>query len=256
MESWIEFGRGPLFRIAFALMMLGLLRAVALTLIGIVEAYWRSPDKIVNWREVRSQTLAWLFPIKRLWRARPVYSTLSFLFHVGLLVVPLFLAAHVLLWKRSTGLAWFAIPQNLANILTGLAIVAGVGLCLGRLSDSGARKMSRPQDFAWPLLLVVPFLSGFVCTNLAISAKAYQSFMLLHLYSANLIMLLIPFTKLSHCILAPLSQTVTAIAWKFPAGAGDRVAATLGYADRPSWIPKARLDEVPSRERCGEVVAK
>jgi nitrate reductase gamma subunit len=256
MESWIEFGRGPLFRIAFALMLLRLLRAVTLTLIGIVEAYRRSPDKIVNWREVRGQTLAWLFPFTRLWRARPVYSTLSFLFHAGLLLVPLFLAAHVLLWKRSTGFAWYAIPHSLANSLTGLAIVAGIGLCFGRLLDSSARKMSRPQDFAWLLLLVVPFLSGFLCTNIAIGAKAYQSLMVLHIYSADLIMLLIPFTRLSHCILAPLSQTVTAIAWKFPAGAGDRVAATLGYADRPSWIPKARLEKPPSREICVEVVAK
>ena len=46
METWIEFGRGPLFRIAFSLMLLGLLRSVVLTAIGIVEAYRRSPDKI------------------------------------------------------------------------------------------------------------------------------------------------------------------------------------------------------------------
>ncbi len=68
-ESWIEFGRGPLFRIAFSLMLLGLLRSVVLTAIGIAEAYRQSPDKIVNWREVRRQTLAWLFPVTRLWRS-------------------------------------------------------------------------------------------------------------------------------------------------------------------------------------------
>ena len=33
----------------------------------------------------------WLFPLGRLWRKRPVYSTVSFLFHVGLILVPLFL---------------------------------------------------------------------------------------------------------------------------------------------------------------------
>jgi len=78
--------------------------------------------------------------------------------------------------------------------------------------------------------------------NVGIVPKTYQSLMLVHVYSANLIMLLIPFTKIAHCVLAPLSQLVTAIAWKFPAGAGDRVAATLGYADRPTWLPKARLE--------------
>ena len=242
MEAWIEFGRGPLFRIAFSLMLLGLLRSVALTAIGIAEAYRQSPDKIVNWREVRKQTFAWLFPVARLWRERPVYSTFSFLFHVGLLVVPAFLFAHVMLWKRSAGFAWFTIPQAFANYLTVLVVVTGVALFVSRVLDARTRKLSRGQDFAWPLLLVVPFITGFVCTNLAIGPKTYQSLMLVHLYSASLIMVLIPFTKIAHCVLNPLSQIVTAIAWKFPAGAGDRVAATLGYADKPTWLPKARLE--------------
>ena len=241
MEAWIEFGRGPLFRIAFSVMALGLLRSVALTAIGLAEAYRRSPDKIVNWREVRRQTLAWLFPVARLWRERPVYGTVSVLFHAGLLLVPPFLFAHVLLWKRSLHLAWFAIPQSLANYLTVIAIVCGVTLFLNRTVDLKARKLSRAQDFAWPLLLVVPFITGFVCANLAVRPKLYESLLLVHVYSANLIMVLIPFTKIAHCVLAPLSQLVTAIAWKFPAGAGDRVAATLGYADKPTWLPKSRL---------------
>jgi len=102
-EAWIDFGRGPLFRLAFSLMVLGLLRVVVLTVIGIVESYRRNLDRIVPWKDVGKQTLAWLFPIGRLWRKRPVYSTVSFLFHIGLIVVPLFLAAHVLLWERSVG---------------------------------------------------------------------------------------------------------------------------------------------------------
>jgi nitrate reductase gamma subunit len=133
----------------------------------------------------------------------------------------------------------------LANYLTVIVVVAGMALFLSRVLDSKTRKISRPQDFAWPLFLVVPFITGFLCTNVGIAPKTYQSLMLLHVYMANLIMLLIPFTKIAHCVLAPLSQLVTAIAWKFPAGAGDRVAATLGYADRPTWLPKARL-EIPT----------
>ena len=174
METWIQFGRGPLFRLAFALMLLGLLRSVVLTIVGVVEAYRRNPDKIVNWRAVRRQTFGWLVPINRFWHERPAYSTVSILFHAG-------------------------------------------------------------------LLLVTPFLTGFICSNLAIRPKAYETMMLVHVYSANLIMLLIPFTKIAHCVLAPFSQLVTAVAWKFPAGAGDLVAATLGYADRPNWLKGARL---------------
>ncbi len=240
-ELWIQFGRGPLFRLSFSLMVLGLLRIVVLTVIGVVEAYRRNEDRIVNWREVAIQTIGWLFPVGRLWRQRPVYSTISFLFHAGLLIVPPFLAAHVFLWKRGLGFGWAAIPQGLANFLTLVAVMSGLALFAGRIAHPGARTLSRQQDYAWPLLLLVPFATGYVCSNVAIGAKAYEELMLLHVYSADLIMLLIPFTKIAHCVLAPLSQVVTAVAWKFPVGAGDRVAATLGYAHRPSWVERARL---------------
>jgi len=252
-ESWIQFGRGPLFRIAFSVMLLGLARIVLLTVIGIVEGYRRNPDKMVNWREVRRQTLAWLFPVNRLWRARPVYSTLSFLFHIGMLLVPVFLAAHVLLWRRALGLVWPSLPQRLSNYLTLLVVVTGMGLFVGRVADRGARRLSRAQDLAWPPLLIVPFITGYVCSNASLGARAYEAMMLVHVYSADLILVLLPFTKLAHCVLAPLSQVVTAVAWKFPAGAGDGVAATLGYGDRPIWLKDARLAPPPSAD---EVIAK
>ncbi len=186
--------------------------------------------------------MAWLVPVNRFWHERPAYSVVSILFHAGLLIVPPFLAAHTLLWRRAAGFAWPAIPQLLADYLTGLAILAGLGLFFSRMFDRGSRQLSRVQDYAWPLLLIVPFLTGFTCSNLAIASKTYEAMMLIHVYSANVIMLLIPFTKIAHCVLAPLSQLVTAVAWKFPVGAGDRVAATLGYAERPNWLKGARLD--------------
>ena len=107
--------------------------------------------------------------------AAGVQYLIGSLFHVGLLIVPLFLAAHVLLWRRATGFAWLALPQALANYLTLLAIVAGVGLFLGRLVDAGARKISRRQDFLWPLLLVAPFLTGYLCSNAAVGAEDLRS---------------------------------------------------------------------------------
>jgi nitrate reductase gamma subunit len=240
-DTWIEFGRGPLFRLVFSIMVLGLLRTVLLALVELAQAYRRSRDRIVPWREVAAQTAAWLFPVARFWRRRPAYGTISFLFHVALLTVPLFFISHVMLWKRSVGLAWQGLSVQPANWLTLLAIAAGIGLIGGRLFHSGARALSRLDDYAWLVLLLVPFVTGYLCVNARLSPASYGSLMLLHVYSADFIMLTIPFTKLAHCVLAPLSQAVTAVAWKFPPGAGDRVACTLGYADRPSWTEKGRL---------------
>jgi nitrate reductase gamma subunit len=232
-----------LFAAALALMVLGLARIVVLTIVGAVEAYQRSWDRIVDWQDVGRQSVRWMIPLGRLWTSRPLYSTLSVLFHAGLLLVPPFAAAHVLMWQRSTGLAWTALPQGLADVLTIVALAAGIGLVLGRALSSAARAISGLPEYFWLVLLLIPFATGFACSHAALSPRAYQALMLVHVYTAYLIMSLIPFTKIAHCVLAPLSQVVTAVAWKFPPGAGDKVAATLGYAECPSWLPKARLDK-------------
>ena len=66
MEAWINFGRGPLFRLAFSLMVLVLLRIFLLTLLNLQQAYRQNPDKIVPWKEIGRQTAGWLFPVARL----------------------------------------------------------------------------------------------------------------------------------------------------------------------------------------------
>jgi len=248
-ETWITFGQGPLFRLSFAVMVLGLLRILVLTILNAVEAYRGSSDKILPWKDICVQTLAWMFPVKRLWRRRPVHGAVSLLFHIGLLVVPLFLSAHILLWQRATGLSWPSLPQQVSDWLTIVVIVTGPTLALERIARSDARAISRAQDYLWPLLLTVPFVTGYICSNSLIGPRTYQETMLIHVYAADTILLLMPFTKIAHCVLAPLSQIVSAVAWKFPAGAGDRVSVARGYAQRPSWVEESRLGrkvELPS----------
>ena len=116
-----------------------------------------------------------------------------------------------------------------------------IGRPCRQLPHRGMRALSRGQDFAWPLLLVVPFVTGYLCSNAALGPQTYRASMLLHVYSADLILLLMPFTKIAHCVLAPFSQAIGALGWKLSPGAGDRVAATLGYASRPTWIEGSRL---------------
>lgn len=237
-------------------MILGLGRIFILSIVGMVENYQRNPDKIIPYNELIKQTILWLLPVNRLWRKRPLYSTVSFTFHIGLILVPLFYGAHVLLWKKSVGLAWFSIPQILADILTLLVIAGGTVLFLMRVLHEPARALSRKQDYIWPLLLAVPFITGYICAHNGINPKTYQHMLLLHIYSANLIMVMMPFTKIAHCMLLPLSQLVTGLSWKFPAGAGKRVIETLGYRDNPTWVEEPRLNSIPIEKSEEEMVTK
>ncbi len=233
MQEILDFCRGPLFRFSFLLMVFGLLRILVLDIWQALIAWRRAGDKRLAWKSATVNTLHWLFPIKKTFTRKPVYSLVSILFHVGLITVPIFLAAHITLWHESTGIRWWAMPHSLADWLTISTIVFALTLFAWRVLSRDARFLSRSQDYLWPILLSIPFITGYACVNTALSARAYEFSMLLHVLSANLIFVMIPFSKIAHCVIQPLSQFMLALAWKFPARIDDKIATTLKKKGAP-----------------------
>jgi nitrate reductase gamma subunit len=233
MESWLDFARGPLFRFCFGIMLLGLIRIFILDILGAIKAYRKAGDKSMPLRLIFSRTFEWIIPFKRIGRSRPVYSVISILFHIGLILVPLFLYAHVLLWEDAIGVSWVTLPYSWAYWLTLSTITFALLLFLGRILNISSSFISRKQDYLWPLLLSIPFITGFVCAHVNTSPSYYQFFMLIHILSGNLIFVLMPFTKIAHCVLMPLSQFVCILAWKFPPDTDEAVCTTLNKKGAP-----------------------
>jgi nitrate reductase gamma subunit len=233
MESLLNFARGPLFRLCFLIMLLGLARIIFLDLWGAYKAYRKAGDKKMPWKLIISRTWEWLFPVKRIIHNFQIYSILSILFHIGLIIVPIFLFAHIQLWKQAAGIYWPALPYDLAYWLTIGTMVFAICLFIGRLVIKQARDLSRKQDYLWLILLLIPFITGFVCANLNVSPQSYHFFMLVHVLSGELIFILIPFSKIAHCVLGPLSQLISTLAWKFPPDTDEDVCITLNKKGVP-----------------------
>ena len=96
-----------------------------------------------------------------------------------------------------------------------------------------SRSLSRFQDYAIPLVVAVPFASGFLVTHPLWNPFAFNATLLVHVMSANIVMILVPITKISHCVLLPLTQLVSEVAWHFPPDGGSKVAAALGKEGEP-----------------------
>jgi nitrate reductase gamma subunit len=233
MEALLDFARGPLFRLTFAIMVLGLARILILDLWAAWEAYRKAGDKKLDWGLIIKRSLGWFIPVNRVFHNRPVYSIFSILFHVGLILVPIFLFAHVQLWQNAIGIAWPTLPFEVAKWLTITTIVFGVALFIGRLLNKTSSFLSRKQDYWWPIILLIPFVTGFLCAHAGVGPKAYQFFMLVHIFAAELIFVLIPFTKIAHCVLMPLSQFISMLAWKFPPETDEAIATTLNKKGAP-----------------------
>ena len=232
METWLDFARGPVFLFAFSFMILGLIRHLALTIWEIAKAMRRAGDKTWPYRQVCIATVKWLFPVDKV-KNELLFSLTSILFHVAILIVPVFLGGHLALWVRGDGLSWRALPNPLADVLTIVAIVPAVALVIQRLAARATRTLSRFQDYALPLVIAVPFVTGFLAMHPAINPFSYQATLFLHVMSANLVFVLIPTTKLSHVVLLPSVQLVSEVAWHWPPDAGSKLGVTLGKENEP-----------------------
>ncbi|MHC4816065.1 MAG: hypothetical protein ACYTFN_23625, partial [Planctomycetota bacterium] len=89
MDTWISFARGPLFRMALAVCLLGLAYRVGNTLWQIRRSHRQAGDKRLDTGTVVKATVKGLLPL-RLFKVRPLYTIASIVFHVGILLVPLF----------------------------------------------------------------------------------------------------------------------------------------------------------------------
>ena len=96
MEAWLEFARGPLFLFSFSFMILGLLRHLLVTSWQVVTAMRRAGDKSLPYAKILVASLKWLFPVGKI-RDQVLFSLTSILFHLSILIVPIFLAGHIAL---------------------------------------------------------------------------------------------------------------------------------------------------------------
>jgi nitrate reductase gamma subunit len=179
MEAWLEWARGPAFVFAFSFMVLGLVRHAALTVTAMYKHLRRAGDPSLAYSKLTQATLEWMVPVGKI-RNEIFYSVTSVVFHIAILIVPVFLGGHIALWARGLGISWPAIPHDVADVLTITAIVTAVALLVQRVGSGGSRSLSRFQDYALPPLIGVPFVTGFLVMHPATNPFSYEAVLFVH----------------------------------------------------------------------------
>lgn len=225
MEQWIEFAKGPLFALTFLVMILGLIRLVIIQIYSISAGKGRKLRN-THWKKIVTDTLSWIIPIRHLIPGTKIFSIVSFLCHIGIILVPLFLADHIALWE---GFLKFDLPQigyGLADFLTLFSIACLLVLLGFRIFSPRLRSMSRRMDYILLINILIPFVSGYLTRHPSVNPFSWNAVMLIHILSAELLFVLIPFTKLAHIVLFAFDR-ISGIHWQLRPGAGDQVAETL-----------------------------
>lgn len=226
MPTWLLLAKGPAFLFVLTVLLIGPLRLIILTTWDIIVAIRRAGDGRLPYRQIALQTVLWLLPFNKLHRNRAGYSIASFGLHLGILIVSLFLRNHLDILGENIGISWFSISKPILDVLTLVGILGISYLLLFRLYVLGSRRLSRAADYLLLLLILDIFVSGYLAGR-SWNPIPYDGLMFFHTLNGMALLLLIPFTKIAHCVLFPLIRLGTEVAWHFVPQSGRKPVQPL-----------------------------
>ncbi|MBU1425591.1 MAG: hypothetical protein KKH12_02715 [Gammaproteobacteria bacterium] len=145
-----------------------------------------------GWRTIFTRTL----PPEGMLKRDPVTYIGGYVFHFGLFIAMFFFAPHIEFFRSMTGLSWAGLPNALVDASVVAAIVALGVLLAHRLNNRVKRMLSGFGDYlAWAVTLL-PLLTGYLAYHHLF--VEYTLMLALHLFSVELLLVLLPFTKLFH----------------------------------------------------------
>jgi nitrate reductase gamma subunit len=209
--GFLEFLRGTGFRIAFLVFIAGL----AYRLIRVAALGWdrdRVPSAGSKLRGVATTYIkgVGIFPfipwVKRTFQANAVTFLAGAMFHIGLIIVIILGTAHMLAWKSLLGFGWPTLPIPVIDWLAAGAIVAMVALLINRFTHPVVRKLSGAPEFLNWLLVFLPMVTGYMMTHHMFFR--YEVLFSLHMLSVDVMLIWIPFSRLSHFAFYFFSRTI------------------------------------------------
>ena len=197
-----EFLTGPMVWISFGIFFIGLIVRGVRYIRGLD---WKL-DRVTYHENVSygvkgalRSILFWIFPYgTRSWRKNPWFTLWVFVMHFGLLFTPIFLLGHNVLLKEKWGISLWTLPEAVADGLTVIVIVSVLFLILRRIALPEVRIITNWYDYLLLLIAVSPFVTGFLAYH---HAADYYFWLMAHIISGEILLIAIPFTKLSHFIL-------------------------------------------------------
>ena len=136
-------------------------------------------------------------------RNQPVFTIITFIFHICVVILPIFLLAHIVLWYESWKFFWWSIPDILAEIMTILVILSCLYFFVRRRMVPEVKSVTRPGDQILLLIILLPFLTGFFAYH---QWGPYRPMLILHILSGEILLVSIPFSKLVHMIMFVFSR--------------------------------------------------
>ena len=202
-----QFVTGPLLWLAFIVFFIGLPSKMVLYFKGLdwqLDRVTYGVNVSYGIKGAIRSIIYWLLPFgTRSWRVNPGFTILVFVFHFCLMFTPIFLQAHNLILKERWGISFWTLSDSSADFLTVAMLVAAFFIILRRIALAEVRILTTVYDYLLLAVTVAPFITGFLAYH---QESDYQFWLIAHIICGEIMLIVIPFTKLSHIVLFFLSR--------------------------------------------------
>lgn len=198
----LNWARGPALAYATLFMVFGLtLRVVEILSLGRPKelSKVRASGNYDGWRLVLKRSL----PEPRHWK----YITASYIFHIGLFVVIFFFIPHTNLFRDVFGVFWKGLPNYIIDFVTLVSIAAMMYALVQRRIDPTRRILSKMSDYFIWLVTFLPLVTGYMAFHRI--GVDYTLMLAMHILSVELLMVMLPISKLSHTVTFAISRYYT-----------------------------------------------
>lgn len=148
-------------------------------------------------RRIRRNPPSFLLDLRHtLWGHWPVMAIFTTVFHILVIVTPVFLMAHNVLLKEATGFYLPFFSETVTDACTVIILLSGLMFLARRLFFQNVRAVTAGSDLVLLAVVLFPYLSGFLLYHQLLEFN--RLLMLIHMASGELMLVCLPFTKLVH----------------------------------------------------------
>ena len=148
--------------------------------------------------------LHWVIPFGTVkWRKNPILTIVTFTFHICLILIPIFLSAHAILWKESWDVSWWYISDTTADILTVVVIASCIFFLVRRIVLPEVKYLTSISDYVILFIVVAPFITGFWTYH---QWTGFRIMGIVHMLAGEIMLAAIPFTRLIHMVFFPFTR--------------------------------------------------
>lgn len=222
----LEFLTGPMLWASFLIFFGGMLFRIVWYVHGLdwrLDRVAYKPNLGFGLKGAFHSILCWIIPFRTYgWKKHPAMTLAFFCFHIGAIIVPLFLAGHNVIMQVNFNFSLPSLPMEVADALTLLAIAGIAMMALRRLTKPEVRILSTTYDWFILVLAAAPFVTGFIAR---LGVSDYTMWLIAHIVVSEALLILAPFTKLSHIVLFFMSRGQLGMDYAIKRGGSSRGAA-------------------------------